>query len=215
MKLVDWSREVCAIVASGASATAECVAELRGRCRVAVVNNSFLLAPWADLLYAADPRWWEVHEGAKTFEGIKVIPFDGSNESKTTAKRYGLTTVDLLASPSNVIDPAAYKMDLGETGKVAHGGNSAFQLVDLVSQCGCKKQIWVGFDLNGDHWHGKHELPLRNPRPQSLAKWAKRFDANAQRIRERGIEVINSSEISALQQYQKGTVSETLDRWGV
>ena len=59
----------CVVVASGPSLTAEDVDYCRERAAVIVVNDNYKLAPWADVLYAADPEWWDLHQGAPSFQG--------------------------------------------------------------------------------------------------------------------------------------------------
>lgn len=199
----DWSGDVCAIVASGPSVTSEIVNSLRGRCRVAVVNNNHELAPWADLLYAADPRWWDHYPAARNFAGLKVTP------KEVAAKSYGLNLVALLGE----FDTDDDRMTVDQPGLIARGGNSAFQTVNLVTQFGCCRQIWVGFDFTGEHWHGTHPAPLKNPRQQTLDKWRKRLDNNAGVLSGLGVEVVNGSDISMLTKYPKMSVAAALERW--
>src|SRR5580765_1895454 len=68
-----WAGEPCAILASGPSMSQQ-VADAVRRLRTVVVNNTFRLAPWADILYAADSRWWHaaVNKDLVTFQGKRV-----------------------------------------------------------------------------------------------------------------------------------------------
>lgn len=190
-------------MASGPSVTAEDVALLRGRCKVAVVNTSHELAPWADLLYAADGKWWHLYPAARTFAGLKATPDDRA------AKDFRLHRVTLLGEVDT--DDDRFSLDLH--GSIARGGNSAFQTVNLVTQFGCRRQIWLGFDFQGEHWHGKHPDTLKNPRPHTLQKWARRLDANAATLARMGVEVINASPASALKNYRKMLLRDALDAW--
>lgn len=199
----DWSNDVCAVVASGPSVTQENVDRLKGRCRVAVVNNSHELAPWADLLYAGDRRWWEYRKGAPGFAGLKVAT------DAVAAKLFRLHLVELV----NETDSDADRIVVDRPGLIARGGNSAFQVVNLVTQFGARRQIWVGFDFCGEHWHGKHPEPLRNPRTTTLEKWCSRFDAQAATLAALGVSVVNASSISALTNYERLDVDAALARW--
>ena len=200
----DWSGQVCAIVASGPSVVREEVESLRGRCKVVVVNNSHEIAPWADLLYAADGRWWDQYPKATRFEGLKVTA------DRDAAKRYGLHIATLLGETDKDSD----KFAIEPSGAIARGGNSAFQAVNLVTRFGCRRQLWMGFDFTGEHWHGTHAAPLRNPRPQTLEKWARRFDAQAAALADMSVEVVNCSSLSVLKNYRRGTVETALSDWG-
>ena len=196
----DWSGDVVAIVAGGESVIPEAVDSLRGRCRVAVINNSYQLAPWADLLYAADGKWWEYHVAARGFSGLKVTP------DAAAARRYGLNRVSLV--PETAEECA--RIFLGGDGSIGHGGNGGFQTVNLVTAFGARRQIWIGLDFCGEHWHGKHPDALKNPRPQTLEKWRKRLDGQADELKRLGVEVLNVSSTSALTNYRKCSLPEAL-----
>lgn len=201
----DWAEDVCALIASGPSVTQEIVDKLRGRCRVAVVNNGYEIAPWADVLYAADGRWWDCYQDSRKFSGIKVTP------DAVAAKRYGLNLVSLLGK----IDDDADRIAVDRPGSISRGGNSGFQLVNLVTQFGSKRQIWIGFDFVGEHWHDKHPDPLKNPRSHTLDKWRRRLDSNASVLAGLGVEIINVSAISALTAYPKASLDGAFRRFGL
>jgi hypothetical protein len=196
----DWSDDVAAIIGGGESVNAADVELLRGRCRVAVVNNSYKLAPWADVLYAADDRWWDQHPDARKFAGLKVTP------GEQPAKRYGLKLISL----TDHREPHKDDMTIETPGLISRGGNGGHQLTNLVIQFGCRKILWLGFDCKGDHWHGRHPIPLRNPTPQRLDLWARTFDAQADRLRQMGVEIVNCSQRSAITAYPKMSVADAM-----
>src|SRR4051794_36846444 len=61
----DWTGGSVVIIASGPSLTvADCETVRNWRVgtpgsRVIVINTSFRMAPWADVLYACDAGWWQ------------------------------------------------------------------------------------------------------------------------------------------------------------
>jgi hypothetical protein len=193
--LPDWSNEVVAVVASGASASVEVVDKLRGRCRVAVVNNSYKLAPWADLLYAADDHWWREYKVAREFAGLKVTC------GRHTAFQHGIFFVDLIDEKLSNTDQDNIVME--PRGTIGRGGNSGFQLINIVTQAGCKNQIWIGFDFIGDHWHARHSPPMKNPSQRTLDKWCRRLDRQAPLLESFGVTVRLVSATSALTAFTK------------
>lgn len=201
----DWSNQACAIVASGQSATQDDLDRLKGRCRIAVVNNSFRLAPWADMLYAADGGWWGANPDARLFAGLKVTA------NRDVAKRFGLHLVRVR----DETDSQAHAFSLDEQGLIGHGGNGGFQVFNLVVQFGARRILLVGFDMGGEHWHDKHEEPLKNPRPQTLAKWRERLDAQAARLAGLGVDVVNVSPMSALTAYRKMPIRDATIHFGL
>jgi len=191
----DWSGDVVAVVASGPSVNSDTIGKLKGKCRVAVVNNSYQLAPWADLLYAADADWWREHKGAKEFGGLKVTC------KQDTAVDNGICFVDLI--PEKLSNTEQDKIMFEPKGTIGRGGNSGFQLINIVTQAGCKKQIWIGFDFQGEHWHSRHPRPMKNPSQRTLDKWCVRLNGQAPILIGLGVRVLLVSENSALTAFKK------------
>lgn len=200
MRFPDWKGKVCAVVASGASVTREALKSLEGRCRVVVVNNGFEIAPWADVLYAADRGWWEAYPKARDFAGLKF-----SSAQSVLPKAWGVSGVE--------VDPSEHRLVLKDCDAIGHGGHSGFQALNLAVRCGPKRILLVGFDYVGAHWHENHVLPLRNPRQAAMDKWCERLDRQAEVFLANGIEVINASTVSRLSEYPKMTVVEALEKW--
>lgn len=194
----DWTGETVAVIAAGESAGRVPLAGLQGAARAIVVNNSWRLAPWADLLYAADGRWWDAYPAAaRDFAGIKVTA------DKLVAARLGLHRLTVLEGEH------AHRLSL-EPGVVGHGGHGGFQAVNLAIQLGARRVLLVGLDLRGGHWHGDHLLPLRNPTEGNLARWRERLDGVAPAIAALGVEVLNCSPGSALSAFRRMKLEEAL-----
>lgn len=201
----DWSGEICAVVASGESATPEAVEQLRDKARVIVVNNNYKLAPWADALYAADGKWWDVYREARHFAWLKIT------EDAATAKRLGIHRVRVVAE----CDPLEHTIQYGQRGLLGRGGHSGFQALNLAVQFRAKRILLVGFDLCRLHWHDQHPAPLKNPSQRTLAKWCGRLDAQAPIFEALEIDVVNASLNSALTAFPKMTIKAALQRWSV
>lgn len=197
----DWSGQAAVIVASGASATVEAIAQLRGRVRVIVVNTSYQLAPWADVLYACDLKWWDWHQGAPEFAGLKVC------HEKKAAERYGLNRVDLLGSE----DQSKLSHVSGVLGR---GGNSGYHAFNLALQFGARRIGLLGLDFCGRRWHGPHPNG-REQAADTLERWRVRFDAAAGEAKAMGADVVNLSPVSALTDYPKLSIEDALKRWGM
>lgn len=190
--LPDWSGQACAIIAGGFSVRRDDVALLRDKVRVIVVNNAFMLAPWADMLYAADLGWWCQYRQAEEFQGLKV------SASQYAAIQFGGHAVDVCSLDSDEPHGLSTK-----PGIIAHGGHSGHQALNLAVQTGARKILLLGYDFCGDHWHGDHQEPLRNPTQQKMAKWAERMDALLPRLISLGVSVVNCSFKSRLTAYPK------------
>src|SRR3990167_1952589 len=66
-----WPGSTIVGMGGGPSLTPEDVDAVRDRAHVIAVNDAYRLAPWADVLYAADAKWWRWHQGVPTFPGLK------------------------------------------------------------------------------------------------------------------------------------------------
>lgn len=78
----DW---VC--IASGPSLTQEDVDYVRGKAKVLAINNAFKVAPWADVLFAADSQWWRTYE--RQLRGFAGDRWDNRRLQKTPGYRAG------------------------------------------------------------------------------------------------------------------------------
>ncbi len=196
--LPDWTDQRAVIVASGPSAVEQPIDLARGAAKVVAINNSWRLAPWADMLYASDAAWWRAHEPA--FDGLRV-----SRSDVDGVVRVAIRDKD---------HPRRDVMQFDELGLIGAGGCSGFQALNLVAQMGATDIALVGFDArvdNGVHWHGRHEL-TGNPTRWTAATWARNLDAAAPVLAARGIRVVNCSPVSALTAYEKMGLEEWLER---
>ena len=183
----------CIVVASGPSLTTEqcaqvAAAQSAGKCHVIVVNDNWRLLPDADVLYAADGRWWRHHWPAVS-AGFRGEMWTCKRE---TAKQYGICHID--STPR--------RAGLSRTpGLIHEGGNSGYQAVGLAYHFGVTRIVLIGFDMQhrpGDppHWFGKHPQGLSNA--GGVKDWAPRFNQLADDLRAEGVELLNCSLRTAL-----------------
>lgn len=176
-----WEGRTVAVLASGESMSRAVADTVRGMPTI-VVNNTYRLAPWADLLYAADAAWWQVHaQDALVFEGLKV-----------TAQAAVMFPQVLLLTESGKdgYDP--------NPSCIRTGGNGGYAAVHIAAQGGAAQIRLHGFNMCGGHWHDDHPEPLRNTRQGTFAKWIARFETLACELSRRGVDVVNCTPRSAL-----------------
>jgi hypothetical protein len=192
------------IVASGPSLTREDVALLEGQ-RVLVVNNGYLLAPWATALYGCDGHWWDRHIGRpemKAFKGRRIT------RDKGAAERHGLEYVRSFDAPGLAHPPC-----------ICENGNSGAQAINLAAHWlldeppGERRIVLLGFDMQTTggrvHWHEKHPSGV-NPDERTLARWRVMFDEIAKDARQMGIEIINCSRETALRCFPRAPLESLL-----
>ncbi|MET4197274.1 hypothetical protein ABIA95_000184 [Bradyrhizobium sp. LA8.1] len=207
MNWPNWTGEPCAIIASGPSAKRANVGLLKGRMRVIAIKKNIEIAPFADVVYGCDAPWWRSVHGLPKFQGLKLA-YDGT----VCGGEYGIRKVDIEK-------PASNDLMFDEVGKIGAGGNSGFQALNLALQFGADRILLIGFDMHGrsgEHWYGRNNWAMcSNPTDDNYRRWMKAFAAAAPKIAERGATVVNASPISDLQCFQKMTIEQALDTWGL
>jgi len=206
----DWVGERVAVLASGPSMSMEVAEAVRGKCRVIAVNNQAIetyhvvtrlrlaaLAPWADMLYAADVKWWmEYQEQALKFPGDKVTV------------RTALPFPEVLSLELSSFIP----YDPRPT-HVVSGGNSGYQAVHIAVQRGASRILLCGFDMRdhhgSKHWFGNHPGKLNTP--QRYTTWITNFGQLNVALKNIGVRMINCTPKGALTGIDRMTLEEALN----
>ncbi|MCW8960199.1 MAG: glycosyltransferase [Ignavibacteriaceae bacterium] len=168
------------ICASGGSLTQKDVDYIRGKGTVIVINNTRELAPWADILYACDARWWEAYPEALNHKGRKISIL------------YDHPKVEKYPMNNNL-------NGIGET-RIRTGGNSGHQAINLAYLLGATEIILLGYDMqvtNGlSHWHGDHKRGLSQK--ECFKGWIGHLGVVATQAKEKGLKIINCTRQTAL-----------------
>ena len=183
---------IAVLIATGSSVTPEQVEYVKGKARIYVINSSYKLAPWADVLYACDEEWWDYYK--PEFSGEKWT----LNES--AAQKYGLNLIKY--DPSLVFST--------DDGLIATGHNSGFQALNLAYLQGARKIILIGFDYrsSSNHWFGQYPGAMNNS--PNMKQWIHHMEKAAPIIAKLGVEVINCSPNSALDCFAKMRLKDAI-----
>jgi hypothetical protein len=187
-----WGGATVFVAATGPSLTPEVASLVRGN-RVVAVNDAYKLFPFADVLYACDAKWWDVHKGCPGFLGERWSSHEkgGSNDKREAGAKYGLK---LVAGRSG----ETFRTD----GAIAYGSNSGFQAVNLAILFGASRIVLVGFDMREvggrRHFFGEHPRPLRSG--GCFQSWAAKF-ASAAKCLPAGVQVVNATPGSAVKAF--------------
>lgn len=205
----EWKGETVAVLASGPSMTREQAELVRGKCRVIAVSNQGIdnevdgvlvpaFAPWADILYSADSKWWRCyHKRALQFAGRKVT-------IKAT-----LPWAEVFSLQQS-FEYAAY--DPRPTHLVS-GGNSGYQALHLAIHTGAKRILLLGFDMKEGlnrrrHWFGNHPDKLNSR--GNFAGWLRAFEKLAKVLETMDIEVLNCTPDTALRCFRRVSLEVAL-----
>lgn len=192
-----WAVRTVAILASGPSMSAEVARTVRSAgIPTIVVNTTHRLAPWADLLYAADEAWWSHQDNAdaRRFAGLRVSV--GVVPGVLRLRNGGTVGFDP--------DPQSLRT----------GGNSGYQALHIAVHAGAARVLLCGFDLRGCHWHGPHPSPLRKTEPEVYARWRERYATLLPALAERGVDVVNTTPGSALECFRRAVLEDELAACG-
>ena len=162
---------------------------LMGKAKTIAVNDSHRVAPWADMMYAADHKWWRHHDWCRAFRGERWTQDRGPQGWVDDASAQGLEIVACRHQLELSTDPHY----------IASGWNSAFQAMNIAVLQGATRVLLLGVDLHdggGAHFFGEHPPGLQRKSP--WATFRKAFTISAPILAGIGVEVINCSPTSAL-----------------
>ncbi|MGB3290939.1 MAG: hypothetical protein WBA83_16830 [Burkholderiaceae bacterium] len=147
------------------------------------VNNSYLLAPFAHVLYAGDRAWW-----AQYGKAAKAIMGECWTASVDAAERFGI----------NRFEARDFE-------------NSGFQAIELaVLEKKATRVILLGYDMQHTggkrHWHEDHPGGMENA--NAVASWPERFAGLPSRFTH--VDFINCTRETALTCFRRMPLQEAL-----
>lgn len=198
---LHWDGATVVCIGAGPSLKAEqcdAVAAWRERTggKAVVVNTSFRLAPWADVVYACDARWWAKYR-----------------EEVAAACSGELWTQDAVAAGDGVklIKSDTSKGLSKRVGVIAQGNNGGYQAVGLAYAAGAARVVLLGYDMHdrgGSHWHGDHPPGLNVA--SNFKRWIENFGELATDLTAAGVEVVNATPGTALRCFKKLSLEDAL-----
>lgn len=195
-----WPGDTVVCLGGGPSLTPQDVDAVRGRARVIAINDAYRLAPWADVLYACDGKWWKwqyrdrraeieafaglryaLQQDARRWPGVQVLRNTG--ESGLELSPHGLRT----------------------------GRNSGYQAINLAVHLGAARVLLLGYDMSlgqdgRRHWFGDHPDGQRSP----YATFQRCFAGVVDQLEDAGVTVVNCSRRTALTCFRRSTIDEAL-----
>lgn len=213
-----WSGETVVCIGGGPSVRLEEVQALRGRARVIAINDAYLLAPFADVCYFADHRWWDWHHFGKhgkpklgltkEMVGAAFAAFPGQ---KCTIEPTGISVADpevfMLHQFGWREQRSGFEGFSNDPRALATGLNGGYQALNLAVLSGARTVLLYGYDMRDHaHWHDGHPVPATN----AADLYVQQFRKNAPAIRASGAAVINCTPGSALDVFPFSTLDAML-----
>jgi hypothetical protein len=135
--------------------------------------------------------WWDAYRK----EVDEVFQGECWTQDKRAADKYRLRHIRGENKPGLSRDPEL----------IHTGGNSGYQAINLMYHFGVSRIILLGYDMKGQHWHGKHPGNLSNH--HDFRDWIKRYHALAADL---DIEVINCTPGTALDAFPTASLESVL-----
>jgi len=212
-----WTGETAVIIGGGPSLSFADVelahwAHKDTRVRCIAINDSYLWAPWSDVCYFADSRFWAWHTA-----GIdKPVLGLSKDQVRQRFEDFAGQKCSVMWSGSNITDEGVHILrnkhfphhgdGLSEDSQMlATGRNSGWQAINLAVLAGAKRLLLLGFDgreaqSGATHWHGGHPLPT----PQEFYQAMRRaFSLGEAPLKAAGVTVLNCSPGSGLDNFTK------------
>jgi hypothetical protein len=201
----EWDGETAFVICGGTSVAGMDLSCLKGR-KVVAVNSSYEVAPFADILFFGDQRWWSKHRS-------KVISFKGriatasARAEKKDPKRL-LLLKRRTPPPGLVVDSDCVVMER----------TSLQAAMNLLVHLGVKRIVLIGADMRRgadgkSHHHSPH--PWKNkPGDKSWDLQMKQLQLIVDPLKKLQVEVINTSMISRLPWWPKMTLEEAIAKYG-
>jgi hypothetical protein len=210
----SWSGQPCFIVGGGPSLTGFDFESLRAH-RVIAINRVYENLPFADILFAIDPTYYQncrtgkvgkdraemlsVFQKWTLFTGFKVW-------LDTNRTNYG--DVHLLPHGPLYEEPP-YKNAMKDG--IATGNFSGYAAVNLAMCLGANPIYLLGFDCKHDgsrtHYHSGYERTAEETKLKQLAQDFTKLKRKADAL---GVKIVNLTPGSAIQAFPKGDASKVL-----
>lgn len=178
----EWEGQTAAVFASGPSMSPAHAERCRGLRSIAINNQAIDCAPWADVIYGSDAKWWRQYMSI-----VSALP--GRKISVEIGQQ--MKGIEYLRPSAQIFDERPCYLSTG--------ANSGYAALCLAAKLGAKRILLYGYDMgvrNGRMRRFDYPANL-NSRPR-FANWIPRYQLLAPLLKRRGVEVINCTPGSAL-----------------
>lgn len=192
-----WPGSTVVLLGGGPSMTRDQVDYCRGRAHVIAINNAYRVAPWADMLYFCEEKFWlwnRARPEFKEFRGVKV--------ALETANCFAFEPLvhrlkNYKWAPGLELDAAGNQVADG----LRHGWSSGYAAIGLAMLLGARRIVLLGYDMKAAadgscHWH--KDYPLVDGPGVYAEKMLGMFPSLIEPLRDRGVTVINATSDTAL-----------------
>lgn len=196
-----WPGSTVVCLGTGPSLTQADVDVCRGRARVIAIKDAVTLAPWADVLYSADERWWAAVGPSLTYAGPRFGVCDLQDKHIATLERAGVHRLLIGGVPGLHAKPTS----------VCTGNHSGFSAINLAVHLGARTIVLLGYDMKAgeDGRRNVCESGLYD-RKKPPYQWLDVYQSIVDPLTALGVRVLNASRETALTVFPRVTLEEAL-----
>lgn len=202
MVIPDWIGETVVIAATGPSLCEYDLLYVRNKAKTIVINDAYRLAPFADVLFASDAKWWRHHKYVHEFQGQRWSHDHNGSTWPQEAKENGIKLIQGKNMNGLSRDPRF----------IHFGANSGFQAINLAVHCRVKRIILLGFDCmqhsGKSHFFGSHPTHLERNSPYAMFR--QHFNQAAIDLVGMGVDVINCTRITSIRCFEQRPLRQVL-----
>lgn len=185
--------------------------------KVITINDSWMLAPNAQVHYFYDQPWWNWQLQNNTWAEDPKTGMKSRSFAQQIYKGFWVTT-----NPQFENHPQVRTLKItGERGLeinpsgLRHGSNSGYQAINLAYLLGAKKIVLIGYDMkclgNRTHWHNNGKQPAVVFNVALEKSFLPHFESLVEPLAKAGVEVINANLDSALTCWPRVSLDEVLN----
>lgn len=193
----DW----LALIAPGLLLDYKKVEQIAAVMPVMAIGDIYSLVPNAVAMYASDGAWWDYHHGRIKDQGFKGTLY--TQEAATSSKYHDVTWVEWKEEFPGRLPPKGFTTGYSSG---EHG------LVVAYNELEAKNILLYGFEYGaaGDgHYFGNH--PAAVARPSDWHRMAQHLTQTGARLANVGVHVINCTEVTALEGFERVALQTALD----
>jgi hypothetical protein len=201
-----WRGDTAVLIGGGPSLTHEQIDIVRAahtarHARCIAINDAYLWAPFADVLYFADARWFEWHRDGIDKPRLGLSATDVRD--RFAAFRGQKCTIS--TSLRRITDDAVHVLLRGgreglssDPTSIRTGGHGGYQALNIATLAGAARALLLAFDARPGHFHGVHPT---EPPPSVYATMQKSFEGIGKTLRQAGVTVLNCTPGSAIRTF--------------
>jgi len=222
-----WAGHTAIILGGGPSLTQDQFDTVRESCtrpdvHAIAINASYLKAPWAELLYFADAKFYDWHRLGVAMPGLGM----DAAAVRNAFRSFPGQRCSILHNVGRIDDDSIHLLrNLHGTGntrgadlisldpeKIATGRNSGYQALNISILAGAAKVLLLGFDGSVDqggatHWHGGHPKATPN---SAYEMYRRAFSEGEKAVKETGVRVLNCSPGTKITAFDRAELRQAL-----